>query len=71
MKNCRMIVIMISLMMILSLFQASVLAAENKEPEVMRIGVTVEVDSLSPLISYSQIGYEVFMLIYDSLVTFD
>ena len=66
-----MIVIMISLIMILSLFQASVLGAENKEPEVMRIGITVEVDSLSPLISYSQIGYEVFMLIYDSLVTFD
>ncbi|MBN2259864.1 MAG: ABC transporter substrate-binding protein, partial [Clostridiales bacterium] len=71
MKNCKMIVIMISLIMILSLFQASVLGAENKELEVMRIGITVEVDSLSPLISYSQIGYEVFMLIYDSLVTFD
>ena len=71
MRNCKMIVIMISLIMILSLFQASVLGAENKEPEVMRIGITVEVDSLSPLISYSQIGYEVFMLIYDSLVTFD
>ena len=71
MRNCKMIVIMISLIMILSLFQASLLGAENKEPEVMRIGITVEVDSLSPLISYSQIGYEVFMLIYDSLVTFD
>jgi len=71
MRNCKMIVIMVSLIMILSLFQASVLGAENKEPEVMRIGITVEVDSLSPLISYSQIGYEVFMLIYDSLVTFD
>jgi len=71
MKNCKMIVIIISLMMILSMFQTGVLGAENKEPEVMRIGITVEVDSLSPLISYSQIGYEVFMLIYDSLVTFD
>jgi len=54
MRNCKMIVIMVSLIMILSLFQASVLGAENKEPEVMRIGITVEVDSLSPLISYSQ-----------------
>jgi len=37
----------------------------------MRIGVTVEPDSLSPLISYTQAGYEIFSVLYDSLVALD
>lgn len=44
---------------------------QKTEPNSMRIGVTVEPDSLSPLISYSQAGYEIFSVLYDSLVVLD
>jgi len=44
---------------------------QKTEPNSMRIGVTVEPDSLSPLISYTQAGYEIFSVLYDSLVALD
>ncbi|MBI9106328.1 MAG: ABC transporter substrate-binding protein [Spirochaetales bacterium] len=37
----------------------------------MRVGWGVEPDSLSPFVSYTQAGAEVFSLLYDSLVNFD
>ena len=71
MKSKKMIVIILSMVMMLSMLQTSAFGTESQEPNAMRIGVTVEIDSLSPMISYSQIGYEVFMLMYDSLVKLD
>lgn len=41
------------------------------DADLLKIGVSGEPDSLSPLISYERFSYEVFMLIYDSLITFD
>lgn len=38
---------------------------------ILKIGVSEEPDSLSPLISYERSSFEIFMLIYDSLITFD
>jgi len=36
-----------------------------------RIGTTTDIDSLNPLISYMQLGSEIFMLVYDPLVRYD
>lgn len=71
MKTKRRIVIMLTIIMVLSMFQTNIFGSQTQEPNAMRVGITVEIDSLSPLISYSQIGYEVFMLLYDSLITVD
>ena len=60
------------MILVLSVMMLTASATDaGASPQTMRIGVTVEVDSLSPFISYSQIGYEVFQLIYDSLVMLD
>lgn len=70
MKSKQKVSIVIVLVMLVMLLTSPVTGAQEP-PNTMRIGVTVEVDSLSPLISYSQIGYEVFQLLYDSLVMLD
>jgi len=44
---------------------------EEAPAAVMLVGWGVEPDSLSPFISYTQAGAEVFNLIYDPLVSFD
>lgn len=36
-----------------------------------RIGSTTEIDTLNPLSSYMQVGFEVFLLLYDPLVRYD
>ena len=64
-KSKQKVSIVIVLVMLVMLLTSPVTGAQEP-PNTMRIGVTVEVDSLSPLISYSQIGYEVFQLLYDS-----
>jgi peptide/nickel transport system substrate-binding protein len=69
-KSKQKVSIVIVLVMLVMLLTSPVTGAQEP-PNTMRIGVTVEVDSLSPLISYSQIGYEVFQLLYDSLVMLD
>lgn len=71
MKRNKFISVLLAFAVILSLGGNNVFGSGGTEPDAMRIGVTVEIDSLSPMISYSQIGYEVFSLIYDSLVTID
>lgn len=71
MKSNKAIQILIAFAVMLSLGTSNIFASANKNPDSMRIGVTVEIDSLSPMISYSEIGYEVFSLIYDPLVTID
>lgn len=50
---------------------SSVISAESSDAGLLKIGVAEEPDSLSPLISYERFSYEIFMLIYDSLITFD
>ena len=71
MKSNKVISILLVFVVMLSLGTSNVFGSKSGEADSMRIGVTVEIDSLSPMISYSQIGYEVFSLIYDSLVTID
>ena len=71
MKSNKVISILLVFVVMLSLGTSNVFGSKSGKPDSMRIGVTVEIDSLSPMISYSQIGYEVFSLIYDSLVTID
>lgn len=70
MKKTVKIVVALLLAMLLMMGTTG-LSGAQETPGVMRIGVTVEIDSLSPLISYSQAGYEVFALLYDSLVMLD
>ncbi|MDW7671425.1 MAG: ABC transporter substrate-binding protein [Bacillota bacterium] len=62
---------MVMILVLLVMMLTAPATGAQEAPNTMRIGVTVEVDSLSPLISYSQIGYEVFQLLYDSLVMLD
>ncbi|MEN1761456.1 ABC transporter substrate-binding protein [Anoxynatronum sibiricum] len=70
MKRKRCVSMAVILALTVMMLAAPVTGAQ--EPlNTMRVGVTVEVDSLSPLISYSQIGYEVFQLVYDPLVMLD
>lgn len=71
MKSNRFISVLLAVILMLSLVTRGGFAGQGQDANSMRIGVTVEIDSLSPMISYSQIGYEVFSLIYDSLVTID
>ncbi len=70
MKKTGKIVVTLLLAMVLMMGTTGLSGAQDT-PAAMRIGVTVEIDSLSPLISYSQAGYEVFALLYDSLVMLD
>lgn len=44
---------------------------EKSSTAFLRVGWGVETDSLSPFISYTQAGAEVFNLLYDPLVAFD
>jgi len=69
-KKTGKIVVTLLLAMVLMMGTTGLSGAQDT-PAAMRIGVTVEIDSLSPLISYSQAGYEVFALLYDSLVMLD
>lgn len=39
--------------------------------KTFRIGTTTDIDTLNPLSSYMQIGFEVFLLVYDPLVRYD
>jgi peptide/nickel transport system substrate-binding protein len=45
--------------------------ASAADPSVLKVGWTTEPDSLSPFITYRQATTELFLLIYDSLVSFD
>jgi len=76
MKAKRRVIIFFVLLMALALSMLPLTGCQGEstaddEPDAMRVGITVEIDSLSPLISYSQIGYEVFSILYDSLVIID
>jgi len=52
-----------------SVFAASSSATNNIH--TMRIGVTEQLDSLSPIVSYTCTGFETFLALYDPLVKFD
>ena len=39
--------------------------------KTFRVGNTVSIDTLNPLSSYMQVGFEVFLLVYDPLVRYD
>lgn len=66
----RVLSILLCLMLILGTCMG-VFSADAKDGGVLKIGVTEEPDSLSPLVSYERFSFEIFMLMYDSLVTFD
>jgi peptide/nickel transport system substrate-binding protein len=46
-------------------------SASAADPSVLKVGWTTEPDSLSPFITYRQATTELFLLVYDSLVSFD
>lgn len=71
MVNKKVVLFLLVLGLIFSPPTTSSMGSNPGQNDTMRIGVTVEIDSLSPMISYSQIGYEVFSLIYDPLVMID
>lgn len=41
------------------------------EPRYLTIGTTEDLDSLNPFVAYERASFEAFLLIYDSLVSFD
>ena len=43
----------------------------SSDTKTFRIGTTTDIDSLNPLVSYMQVGFEVFLLVYDPLVRYD
>ena len=65
----KIVVFVLFSVMLISCFTNVSFAAE--EVSSLRIGVTQEIDSLSPFLSWSISGDEIFMLIYDSLVRVD
>ncbi|MFA9422016.1 MAG: ABC transporter substrate-binding protein [Sedimentibacter sp.] len=68
MKNKERKVLVIILAVLITFSMTMTAGAEDVQKNSMRIGVTKEIDSLSPFISYSSMGYEVFSLLYDPLV---
>jgi peptide/nickel transport system substrate-binding protein len=46
-------------------------AAVRAEPRYLSIGTTEDLDSLNPLVAYERASWETFLLVYDSLVSFD
>ncbi|HNZ82428.1 MAG TPA: ABC transporter substrate-binding protein [Sedimentibacter sp.] len=68
MKKKIIIFVLISAMLISGTANITLAADETNS---LRIGVTQEIDSLSPFLSWSITGDETFMLIYDPLVRVD
>lgn len=64
--NKKIITIVLLIVLLTSNF-----AFATEEVNSLRIGVTREIDSLSPFLSWSITGDEIFMLIYDPLVRVD
>ncbi len=67
--NKKIIIFVLLLLILTSNFAKAPLAAEKSNS--LRIGVTRETDSLSPFLSWSVSGDELFLLIYDPLVRVD
>ncbi len=65
----RILSFIICIVMLIGLCPAAAFA--DTPSGMLRIGVAEEPDSLSPLITYERASAEIFMLIYDSLITFD
>jgi hypothetical protein len=63
MKMKRKNFLAIILVVLMTFSMTITVTAEDVQTNSMRIGLTNEIDSLSPFISYSSIGYEVFMLL--------
>ncbi len=66
----------LSVLMTLSLLLLPVLAARQPAADaegisILRIATSEDVDSLSPLVAYERAASELFLLTYDSLVSFD
>jgi len=68
-KQKNFLVIILVVLMTFSMTMTA--SADDVQKNSMRIGVTKEIDSLSPFISYSSMGFEVFMLLYNPLVGVD
>ena len=43
----------------------------ENDAKFFRIGTSADIDSLNPMVSYMQMGFEIFMLVYDPLVRYD
>jgi len=65
----RVLSFFICIVMLTGLYSAAVSC--DTPANMLKIGVAEEPDSLSPLITYERSSFEIFMLIYDSLITFD
>ena len=68
--------LVLSVLMTLSLLLLPVLAARQpvadaEKMSILRIATSEDVDSLSPLVAYERAASELFLLTYDSLVSFD
>jgi peptide/nickel transport system substrate-binding protein len=72
----RLFPLILSVLMTLSVLFLPVLAARQPAADadtasILRIATSEDVDSLSPLVAYERAASELFLLTYDSLVSFD
>lgn len=72
MKRSKLLAIVLALSVCITLAGCGGGAAQPTEDvHTFRIGNTVSIDTLNPLSSYMQVGFEVFLLVYDPLVRYD
>jgi peptide/nickel transport system substrate-binding protein len=63
----KLLIIFTIISMVLSMSVPNFAQGEN----IIKMGVIEEPDSLNPLVAYERAAFETFMIIYDSLITFD
>lgn len=70
MKKNKLLPILLALFLCISLVSCG--GAQSTEGvHTFRTGSTTSIDTLNPLSSYMQVGFEVFLLLYDPLVRYD
>ena len=71
MKKNRLLAYLLALFLCISLAGCGGGAQTSESVNTFRIGTPVSIDTLNPLASYMQVGFEVFLLVYDPLVRYD
>lgn len=71
MKKNRLLAYLFALFLCISFAGCGGGAQTSESVNTFRIGTPVSIDTLNPLASYMQVGFEVFLLVYDPLVRYD
>lgn len=71
MKKNKLLTFLLALFLCVSLVNCGGAQTSTEGVHTFRVGSTTAIDTLNPLASYMQVGFEVFLLIYDPLVRYD